>query len=117
MLSRINKYDSIKTYGEIKYDDACQLSVEHCSLRDLDNDDDSNIGVQEGKDVDNHGIEGSKGDDDTCPSSIAASDIWSTMVNPRGASQEAAYSTPVFTLLAPLPGKKTCFMLFRQNYF
>ena len=53
---------------------------------------------------------------DACPSSIAASEIWSTMVNPRGASQEAAYWTPVFTLLAPLPGKTSNFVLFRQNY-
>ena len=53
---------------------------------------------------------------DACPSSIAASEIWSTMVNPRGASHEAAYWTPVFTLLAPLPGKTNNFVLFRQNY-
>ena len=45
-------------------------------------------------------VDGGGGDDDivdcgdpgdTCPSSIAASEIWSTMVNPRGANQDAAY--------------------------
>ena len=46
---------------------------------------------------------------------MAASEICSTMENPRGASQEAAYSTPVFTLLAPLPGTGCLVFLYHKD--
>ena len=37
---------------------------------------------------------------------VAASVNWSTIENPRGASQEAAYFTPDLTVAAPLPDQK-----------
>ena len=61
---------------------------------------------------DGDGNDGNSGDchgRETCLSSMAASEIWSTILKPRGANQEAAYWTPVFTLLAPLPGKTNQF--------
>ena len=63
--------------------------------------------------VNGDGNDGNNGGDchgrETCLSSMAASEIWSTILKPRGANQEAAYWTPVFTLLAPLPGKTNQF--------
>ena len=67
---------------------------------------------------DGDGNDGNSGDchgRETCLSSMAASEIWSTILKPRGANQEAAYWTPVFTLLAPLPWKTNSFPHFTTN--
>ena len=68
---------------------------------------------------DGDGNDGNSGDchgRETCLSSMAASEIWSTILKPRGANQEAAYWTPVFTLLAPLPGKTNQFSQFNKTW-